>query len=378
MKQNPYHLLFLHHTGLFSGAENSLLHLSTRLDSRIFKPIFLCPSTGDFPDRLRDHHIQVIHHDFTKVSRVFHVAKSVTRIARTVHTFGIKLVHSNGPQTNIPAGIAGRLSGVPVIWHARNLLKPGMIDIDKIAGLLPRRILCNSDAIKARFAGGITGNKSVTIINGVDLLDYDTSIPSYSIREEFGIPSGAKVVGMTSRLGSDKGHLITLQALARLKDRHPELWGLFVGGNIFEEDAGVPDFLKKKAEEFGIADRIVFTGFRKDVSRLYAGMDIFVLGTDAEPCGRTILEAMAMAKPVIGTDSGGTPEIVAHGETGFLFRYGDFEGLARAIAHLLETPYLISHMGKAGRARIEHQFTIEQYVDKTQREYLSLIEGTPC
>ena len=48
------------------------------------------------------------------------------------------------------------------------------------------------------------------------------------------------------------------------------------------------------------------------------------------------------------------------------------------IAHLLETPYLISHMGKAGRARIEHQFTIEQYVEKTQQEYLSLIEGTPC
>jgi glycosyltransferase involved in cell wall biosynthesis len=87
---------------------------------------------------------------------------------------------------------------------------------------------------------------------------------------------------------------------------------------------------------------------------------------------------MAMAKPVIGTDSGGTPEIVVDGETGSLFHYGDFEGLARAIAHLLETPYLISHMGKAGRARIEHQFTIEQYVEKTQQEYLSLIEGTPC
>jgi Glycosyltransferase len=375
MKQNPYPLLYLHHTGFFSGAENSLLHLSTHIDSRIFKPIFLCPSAGEFPDRLRDHNIQVIHHDFTKVSRVFHVVKSLITIARMVRTFGIKLVHSNGPQTNIPAGIAGRLTGVPVIWHARNLLKPGMIDIDKIAGLLPHRILCNSDAIKARFAGGITNKKSVTILNGVDLADYDTSIRADSIREEFGIPAGAKVVGMTSRLGSDKGHLITLQALAQLKDSHPELWGLFVGDNVFEEDAGIPVFLKKKAEEFRIADRIVFTGFRKDVPRLYAGMDIFVLGTDAEPCGRTILEAMAMAKPVIGTDSGGTPEIVADGKTGFLFRYGDFEGLARAITHLLETPHLISNMGNAGRARIEHQFTIERYVEKTQREYLSLIEG---
>lgn len=374
-KPQPYPILYLHHTGHFSGAENSLLHLATHLDCEKFTPIFLCPGEGKFPTRLFEKAIQVIPHKFGRLREIVRLQESIRKIHQVVCSNGVVLLHSNGPQTNIPSGAVGRWLRIPVIWQARNLLKKGMLDIDRITGFLPQRIICNSDAIRARFKRGRTEKIAVTIINGVDLKDFDLSISKRMIREELSIPSGAQVVGMTSRLGWDKGHLTLLEAAARLKDRFPDIWVLIVGGNVFEEDAWIPGFLKKKAQEFDIAHRVVFTGFRRDVFKLYAGMDIFVLGTDAEPCGRVIFEAMAMAKPVVGTNNGGTPEIVVDGETGLLYGYGDAQGLADKIACLFDAPTLIRKMGHAGRKRIEEKFTIDKYVEKTQREYLRLIEG---
>jgi glycosyltransferase involved in cell wall biosynthesis len=268
--------------------------------------------------------------------------------------------------------------GVPVIWHARNLPTNGVIDIDKFTGFLPQRIFCNSEAIRTRFKSNRTKKITKTIMNGVDLEDYDSRIIGSEIREEFGIPSTAKVLGMSSRLGKDKGHLTLIKAIARLKNRYPDIWVLIVGGNVFEEDTDVPNFLKTKAHEFGVADRTVFTGFRNDVSRLYAAMDIFVLGTNAEPCGRVLFEAMAMKKPVVGTNNGGTPEIVVDGETGLLFNYGDAEELAVKIDYLFSSQELIQKMGNAGRIRVEENFTIEKNVQKTQTGYIELLEVKKC
>ena len=369
----PYPILYLHHTGQFSGAENSLLHLTVNLKREKFTPIFLCPDRGEFPRRLSASGIRVFPHNFGRVRNLLNIINSMRKIFFIARRYGVKLLHSNGPQTNLPAGLVGRILGIPVVWHARNLLKPGMIDIDRKTGFLPHKIICNSEAIKMRFMVPRIEQKAIKIVNSVDLADYDLTISSSRIREMFGIPPDALVVGMTSRLGSDKGHLTLLKAVAMLKDQYPNIWVLIVGDNVFEIDAWVPEFLKNEAKELGIADRVIFAGFRRDVPQLYAGMDIFVLGTDAEPCGRVIFEAMAMAKPVVGTNNGGTAEIVVDGETGYLYRYGKPQELAAKLESLFSNPQLISRMGRKGRKRVEENFTIEKYVEKTQKEYLKLI-----
>jgi len=248
-----------------------------------------------------------------------------------------------------------------------------MLDIDRFASFLPQRILCNSDAIKARFMHRKSEKIARTIMNGVDLKDFEPSIPVCEIRKEFDIPLAAKVIGMSSRLSKDKGHLTLLKAVAKLKNRYPDIWIFIVGSNVFDEDSDVPGFLKRKAHELGISERTVFTGFRSDIYRLYAGMDIFILGTDAEPCGRVIFEAMAMKKPVIGTNSGGTPEIVVDGETGFLFNYCNAEELSSKIDYLLINPELSKKMGNAGRKRVADNFTIDKNVKTIQKEYFKLL-----
>ena len=368
-------ILYLHHTGRFAGAENSLLHLAAHLDKSLFTPLFICPGDGEFPRRLRERGITVIPHDFGANRQPLRLVKSLFFLHTIILREDIALLHANGPQTNIPAGIIGKLMGIPVVWHARNCLRPGMVDIDRTMGFLPSRIISNSEAIRSRFRGGITEKKSLTIINSVDLIDFYPHFSKLSIRQELGIPDEANVIGMTSRLSREKGQHILLEACALLKNRFPEIFILLIGDPIFSEDSGFPAAIQNMADRLGISKRLLFTGFRRDVYRLYAAMDIFVLATDAEPCGRVLLEAMAMGKPVIGTDNGGTPEIVVDGETGLLFPYGDARALADRISWLLERPEDIFRMGQAGRRRIEAHFTIEQYMEKTQRVYLELLEG---
>jgi len=375
LQSRSYPILYLHHTGRFAGAENSLLHLATHLDRSRFSPLFLCPSVGEFPDRLASRGVPVIHHEFGSNSQPLRLVQSLVEIRRVIRERQIALLHANGPQTNVPAGIVGRLLGVPVVWHARNCLRPGMVDIDRMTGFLPDRIICNSDAIRSRFLGGLTEKKSLTILNSVDLADFDPELRGPSLRQELGIPVASKVLGMTSRLSREKGQQTLLEAVALLKGRFPDLYVLLVGDSIFTEDEDVPRSLREMADRLGISERVLFTGFRRDVPRLYGAMDIFILATDAEPCGRVLFEAMAMARPVIGTDNGGTPEIVVDGETGLLFPYGDAATLSERITRLLEQPAEMARMGAAGRRRVEEHFTIDRYMEKTQRVYLELLEG---
>ncbi|MCE5280850.1 MAG: glycosyltransferase family 4 protein [Deltaproteobacteria bacterium] len=375
MQSRAYPILYLHHTGRFAGAENSLLHLATHLDRSRFSPLFLCPSVGEFPDRLASRGVPVIHHEFGSNSQPLRLVQSLAKIRRVIRERQIALLHANGPQTNVPAGIVGRLLGVPVVWHARNCLRPGMVDIDRMTGFLPDRIICNSDAIRSRFLGGLTEKKSLTILNSVDLADFDPEFRGPSLRQELGIPVASKVLGMTSRLSREKGQQTLLEAVALLKGRFPDLYVLLVGDSIFTEDEDVPRSLREMADRLGISERVLFTGFRRDVPRLYGAMDIFILATDAEPCGRVLFEAMAMARPVIGTDNGGTPEIVVDGVTGLLFPYGDAATLSERITRLLEQPAEMARMGAAGRRRVEEHFTIDRYMEKTQRVYLELLEG---
>ena len=114
-------------------------------------------------------------------------------------------------------------------------------------------------------------------------------------------------------------------------------------------------------------------GFRRDIPALLAAADVCVLPAEAEACGRVLLEAMAMAKPVVATASGGTPEIVQDGVTGILVPPGDAGAVAAALENLLRDPGRAGSMGAAGRDRAVAHFTIEAHAENTMRAYAELL-----
>lgn len=361
----------MHDSPILGGAENSLLNLIGNLDRDRFEPHFACFGEGPFAEELRKIDVEPRFVDFPELKTPNPVAmgRTVRRLVRMIREARAHLTHSNTPRSNFYGGLAGRLAGRGVIWHARNLLVEGMTDIDHLLGFVPDRILCNSDAIRARFKGR---PNAITIMNGVNLDKFDCRLPGLPVRDELGIDPNAKVVGIISRLEPEKGHNCLLEAAHRVVAETDNAHFLIVGKAFVQPEQREAE-LRRLTTGLGLTDRVTFAGFRRDMPQVLAGMDVLVLAADAEPCGRVLFEAMAMEKPVVGTNSGGTPEIVADAETGILFPPRDSEALARALLSLFRDDAKARQMGEAGRRRAMQHFTIQAHVRKTENTYQEVV-----
>jgi glycosyltransferase involved in cell wall biosynthesis len=290
---------------------------------------------------------------------------------RLCKTSGAAILHANTPRTNLYAAAAGRLAGIPVIWHCRNLLEPGMRDTDRWFAWLPDRIICNSAAIAARFTGSRWRDRVVVIVNGVDLTEYRPEVSGAGIRTELGWTS-RPLIAAISRLDPEKGHATLLEAMRRVLIRCPAA-RLVIAGRAAVDPTGRHAALQRHIEELGLGKVVRLVGFRRDIPELLAAADICVLPASAEACGRVLLEAMAMATPVVATASGGTPEIVRDGVTGILVPPGDAGAMATALENLLQDPTRAGSMGAAGRERAVAHFSIEAHAEKTMRLYADVL-----
>ena len=376
MNKAPAIILYLHETSKISGAENSLLNLVKNIDRSKFIPIFILPPDGPLASELRKLDVEVVFMEFPRIRKGQNVFSTIRKIRKLIKEKRVKLLHSNSIRTHIYAAIAARLAKIPVVWHERNLLTNERIDPDRLFYFLPDKIICNSRAIARRFMkkGRLLPKVSV-IYNGVDIRQFNPQTSGTKIKNEFGLGDSTILIGMISRLGPDKGQDYFLQAAKMLLNpaSKQEIKFLVVGDAVFEEDKWREAYLENMAKELGLDNYVIFTGFRKDMADVIAALDIVVLVSGAEACGRVILEAMACAKPMVATDSGGTPEIVKDSETGFLVRPKHPEELADKIGQLIKNPGLARKMGQEGRKRIEADFKIENNVEKIQDLYLELL-----
>lgn len=371
----PERVLYLHHVGGLSGAENSLRLLMHHLPRHRYTPVFGGPADGPFPQALAAGGVPLVPIAFGPLRRVRGVLGAVRRVRAAIRRERVAVVHSNGPQTNVVAGLAGRLAGVPVVWHARNLLHGNMRDVDRALAPLATRIICNADAIRARFAGSRAWDRSVTIINAVDTREFHPGVDGAAFRAEQGADAATPLVGIVGRLGLGKGHEQFVEAAVRLLRARTAARFVVVGDAVFAEDAWREDALRRSVKDAGLEEHVRFTGFRRDVPGVMRGLDVLVLASDAEPCGRVLFEAMASGTAVVATSTGGTPEIVRDGVEGVLVPPRDAGALAEAIGALLADPGRRARLGEAGLARVRAEFTIERYVARTVAVYDDVTRG---
>ena len=146
----PKTILLIHSQGKLGGAENSLLNLLRGLDTSRFRIVGACPANGRFPDELRQLGVTVVPFTFPGVKNLVKLLRNSLALARLARRENACLLHSNTPQSNVPCGFAGRLAGIPTLWHARNILEPNMIDLDRLLSGLATHVVCNSQAIRNR------------------------------------------------------------------------------------------------------------------------------------------------------------------------------------------------------------------------------------
>jgi glycosyltransferase involved in cell wall biosynthesis len=210
---------------------------------------------------------------------------------------------------------------------------------------------------------GRTGIPIELIYNGVDLQRYDHQEPCCTLPEEYGMEPGSQIVGVVARLEPEKGHPTLLEAWPAVLRAVPDAYLLIVG------EGSRRDSLEAQARELRIAHRVVFTGRRDDVPAVTAALDVAVLPSYREAQGLTILEAMALSRPVVASNVGGIPEMVEDGITGLLVPPRDAEALTAAIVRLLTDHSLADMLGRAGHDLVHDRFCIELMVSSVQSIY---------
>jgi len=190
-------------------------------------------------------------------------------------------------------------------------------------------------------------------------------------KKQLGINPNKKVIGIVARLVEEKGYLELFKAFGRVLDGFPNTLLLVVGPEEPEKrDAIDPKIVKR----YNIRNNVIFLGERIDVDEIYSLMDIFVLPTHREGVGASILEASAMEKPVIVSDTGGCPEAVDDGKTGILVPLKNAEKLFEAIVYLFNNPEKAREMGRQGRRKILKEFNEALIFDRMKTEYERLIK----
>ena len=290
-----------------------------------------------------------------------------------------QIVHTHTSKAGILGRLAAWLLRVPVVTHTPHghvfhghfsrLLSKVFLIIERIFDKITDCTIALTDGELNDYIRKSVSkpDKLVKIHSGVDIPKFiGASVNGPEKKKTFGIGVEEAVVGTVGWLLPIKGPTYLMAAMGQVWVKKPDVRMMFVGKGELETE------LKTMARSMGAGDKTLFTGWRDDAHEIMPVFDIFVLPSLNEGMGRVIVEAMAAGKPVVASNTGGIPDLVIDGETGFLVEPGDPAGLASAINKLLEDPDLRSKMGQAGRKRC-HLFSEALMIEKIDKLYQRLL-----
>ncbi|MDZ7661033.1 glycosyltransferase family 4 protein [Thiohalophilus sp.] len=197
-------------------------------------------------------------------------------------------------------------------------------------------------------------NRIVTLYYGVKspqtLIDPNTQ---QQLREELNVPEQAFLAGIFGRIKETKGQYLLIEAIKKLHSQGKTAYGLIVGHPM---EPAYLEQLKQAVRESGLDPYIRFMDFVKEPQRWMQVCDTVILASQEETFGLVLAEAMQAGVAVIGTNSGGVPEIIEHGHSGLLFEPGDSGALAAQLASLQDDPQTRASLAQAGRERAAQLF----------------------
>ena len=367
----PVSVLYVAWAPFYSGAERAFLLMVDHLDRSRYSPVVAIGTDAELAGELRSRGIEVVHVPlvYSSIRQAPAWLKSVGRLVGLARQHHAALVHSNDLPSFQPAGYAARWLGLPALTHVRFpdarsgfawFTKPGFSRALFVSEALRTDATAEAPAV---FAG-----RSEVVYDGVlcpPLVD-DAAI--HALRKELDLPTDSVLVLMAGQVAEVKGLWEFIEAASMLVAR-----GLPAHFVVLGEDFKGKGALRLQAEQMvqarGLAEKIRFLGFRPNAPRLIPAFDIVAVPSHVEPLGNATLEAMAAARPVVGSRVGGIPEMVVDGVTGTLVPARDAAALAEALELLIRDEGVRRARGHAGRVRAEAAFSMNAHVTRVQGLY---------
>jgi glycosyltransferase involved in cell wall biosynthesis len=296
------------------------------------------------------------------------------RLARVIARLGPDVIHAHDPHAvalaslglsfmtsgKCPGLVASRRVAFHLKGHAFSRWKYNQVDV----------FIAASNAINHMLAGdGIDPKRVVTVYEGIDLHRVQAE-PAANIHAELWLPTHAPIVGAVAALTQEKGHRYLIDAAALVVREVPDARFVILGEGELRAS------LERHIKELHLDKHVFLPGFRADILSFIRSFDIFVMSSLFEGLGTSLLDAMALSKPTVASDTGGIPEVVSHGETGLLVPPRDSKALATAISTLLKDKERRERMGRAGLERVKRIFSADEMVERTLGVYRDLESKT--
>jgi glycosyltransferase involved in cell wall biosynthesis len=296
------------------------------------------------------------------------------QIRGLVRTHNIQITHTFHETSDLWAGPIAKMSGCPILISSRRDMgiqrgtkhKWGY----RLLGRYFDEVHTVSDSVRQFCIENdrLPPERVRTIPNGIDLPPRSAAAEANGLRRRLGLPETAPLVVSVGHIRPVKGFDILLQAAARVPD------ATFAIAGDTHDEAHASD-LKQQACAAGLGDRFVFLGPVQNVPALLYSSDVFCLLSRSEGMSNALLEAMACGLPCVATRVGGNPEVVRHGQTGYIVESGDSEAAAARIAELLRNPERARQMGAEGRRVVEENFTTEVMIRNVINSYDRLLQS---
>ena len=285
----------------------------------------------------------------------------------------ISMVQCHNIRSLLTVGLATRLEGIPCLWY----IKGGELEhpvLNNFGLYVASNILFQSSLMKKQYHTYLVQifNRKINILrNGLDLKNiYSVNNHNLqSLRLELNICKKDINFIYIGALYPKKGCSLLIDAFHKVVKNIPKAKLYIVGDHGTIEYQPYAESLIPKVKQYGISERVIFTGYRTDVLAILSLMSVFVLPSLTEGMPRSLMEAMALGKPVIATKVGGIPELVRSGETGVLVEPGDSNELAQTMLYLTRDAAMRKTMGNAGKNLIFKHYSVEQNIQSLMKLY---------
>lgn len=302
------------------------------------------------------------------------------RLVRYLREQKADILHTQLQFANALGSIAGRVLDIPTVSTLHIVDEVPRSQRASLRGKFAwwslrrfcNRIIAVSDAARQHYlaSGNVSAAKITTMYNGIDLTHFTGSSDAErrEKRAALGVPPDAEVITTVAVLRRAKGIQYQIEALPKILKLVPNAYYLVVGDGQYRHA------LELAARQHRVADKVIFTGARKDIPELLAMSDVFVLPTLDEALPTVLAEAMAAGKPIVACRVGGVPEMVEDGRNGILVPPAEPDQLANACLRLMQQPDQAQKMGQAGREIVKNKFNIVKQVQKLSDLYLDLLK----
>lgn len=289
-----------------------------------------------------------------------------TRLWSFLRKERVDVAYCNGIRALLTIGVACRLSGTPAVWYVKGTLENPFLD--RIGFFLATRVLFFCAANRDDNYPWLVRlfRKKIGIVKiGLDLDDLRKRAGAVNpcvITASLPLHNDILPIAYVGQLYAPKGVHILIEALSRVVREYANVRLYVIGDAVIDEYRGYEQQLRAQVTNAGLQDHVVFMGWRDDVPALISQIAVLVHPSLAEGFGLSVLEAMALGRPVIATAVGGLREAIRDGENGMLVPPGSVDALAGRLLRLLRDPALRERLGRRARETVRAEYLIHDKI----------------